>query len=65
MVNWYCLIHFPDGTEKVHLVPGPAPIDDNAIITIANVPGHWLVREITTRVPHDMYAAELWVEPSE
>lgn len=63
MVNWYCLVNFPDGTQSVHLVPGPAPVRDNPIIRIIDKPGRWVVRRITTRVPTTDYAAEIWVEP--
>jgi hypothetical protein len=65
--NWYCLIHFPDGSEGVHLVPGPAPVQQPGqakplTIKIVGHPGDWVVRDsIQTR--RDDYAAELWVEP--
>lgn len=62
MQNWYCLVHFPDGTEGVHLIPGPAPVGDRAVIKIVGRPGTWLVRDITTRVHTQDYAAEIWVE---
>jgi hypothetical protein len=65
MQNWYCLVHFPDGTESVHLVPGPAPVRDQPIVKIVGRPGTWLVRDITTHVASQDYAAEIWVDPVE
>lgn len=65
MQNWYCRVHFPDGTERVHLVPGPAPVYSNASIQLADKPGLWFVLEITVHVPADEdYAAEIWVRPA-
>jgi hypothetical protein len=62
--NWYCLIHFPDGTESVHLVPGPAPVHDDAVIKIADKPGLWHVLDLTVRVPGMDFAAEISVRPA-
>ena len=65
MQNWYCLTHFPDGTEGIHLVPGPAPVGDQPIVKIIVKPGTWLVRDITRKAHSQDYAAEIWVEPHE
>ena len=69
MQNWYCLVHFPDGTASVHLIPGPAPIitPGNAapIITITGRPGLWRVTDCTPRAQGNDYAAAIWVEPQE
>jgi hypothetical protein len=64
MRNWYCLVNFPDGTRGVHLVPGPAPVQQG-IIKILGIPGHWLVKDIDVRVEHLRAAAEIWVEEHE
>ncbi len=66
MRNWRCLTHFPDGTERVRLVPGPAPVpesarDDAIIIKIDSEEGLWVVRDINLRVNRIDYAAEIWV----
>ena len=56
MRNWRCLIHFPDGAERVRLVPGPGPVPESAeedrpiIIKIDSEEGLWLVYDINTRV---------------
>jgi hypothetical protein len=67
MQNWYCLVHFPDGTQGIHLVPGPAPLQTPGqtkplTIQLVGKPGRWLVGEgIATQ--RDDYAAQIWVEP--
>ena len=66
--NWRCLIHFPDGSQGIHLIPGPAPVPTPdsmaAIVEIDGRPGTWFVREITTLVSGRGCAAEIWVEPA-
>ena len=67
MQNWYCLVNFPDRTQSIHLIPGPAPVPDvdkgETVIRIVGKPGTWYVRDITVRVRSQDYAAEIWVEP--
>ena len=66
MQNWYCLVHFPDDTQGVHLVPGPAPsIHNSRFIKIVGAPGAWRVTEMTAPIPNGAdYAAEIWVRPA-
>lgn len=67
--NWYCLVHFPDGTSNVYLIPGPAPIlapgKPAPIITIAGEPGAWRLTDCVPRARGNDYAAAIWVEPHE
>lgn len=67
--NWRCMIHFPDGTQGIHLIPGPAPVPTPdsmaAIVSIEGQPGTWFVREITTFASSPGCAAEIWVEHHE
>ena len=69
MQNWYCLVHFPDGSEEVHLIPGPAPIVEPGkkapIITVLGKPDLWRVTDSLTRAHGNEYAAEIWVESYE
>ena len=70
MVNWRCLTHFPDGSERVCLVPGPAPVPKSAdddrqiVIKLAGQEGLWVVEETNSRVFRLDYAAEIWVRPA-
>ena len=65
MQNWYCLVNFPDETQSVHLVPGPAPIGNHPVVKLVGKPGFWVVQDITARVSRpDNIAAELWVRPA-
>ena len=66
MQNWYCLTHFPDGSESVHLVPGPAPVYGNPLVELLGRPGLWRVTEHSVRDPRSRsdFAAEIWVRPA-
>ena len=70
MRNWLCLTHFPDGTERIRLVPGPAPVPPSAtddrpiVIKIDREDRLWLVKDISLRVTRLNDAAEIWVEPA-
>ena len=65
MQNWYCLVHFPDGTDGIHLIPGPAPVGHRPTVKTIGHPGTWLVKDITRDAHTQDYAAEIWVEQHE
>jgi len=60
METWYCLIHFPDGRTGIHLVPGPAAVQEQVVVRISDRPGQWVIEGI--RSERLGYAAELWVQ---
>jgi hypothetical protein len=68
-LDWLCLTHFPDGTERIRVVPWPAPMperpeDDRMIVKIDDEPGLWVVRHVNTHVVQGDYSAEIWVRPA-